>query len=369
MRIRTLCAALAFAMAAAFTFGPVAASAAGPSRDELIKLAQKEGTLTIYSNSSRHSKAGEEFQKKYGIKVVSTQLKDVEIIEKISKEAAAGLKGADLVFVQDSGRVYGELIKPGYVKNYLPPSLAGKLPKEDQNPLPFLFLMKTFIYNNEKDGKAPLTNIWQLADPEWKGRFQMKAPFQEGVNMNFLTMLTRPDIAAKIAAAYKTHYGRDIKLTTKNAGYEWIKAVFNNGLIQGTSDTKISEAVGAMGQDRQLIGLFTTNKLRMADRKKLALETMTAMDPFIGFYYPMYALLPSNAVNVNAAKLFIEYVLTSEGFGPWANSIGDYSPNPDIPVAKGDKPFSEWRKNLIHEDPQWCFEHRAEVEDFLNSIL
>ena len=369
MRIRTLCAALTLSLAAAFTLVPVAGSAAEPSRDELIKLAQKEGTLTVYSNSSRHAKAGQEFEKKYGIKVISTQLKDVEIIEKISKEAAAKLKGADIVFVQDSGRVYGELIKPGYVSNYLPPSLKGKLAKEDQNPLPFLFLMKTFIYNNEKSDKAPLTNIWQLADPEWKGRFQMKAPFQEGVNMNFLTMLTKPEIADKIAKAYKAHYGKDIKLTTKNAGYEWIKAVFNNGLVQGTSDTKLSEAVGAMGQAKQLVGLFTTNKLRMSERKKLALQTVKTMDPFIGFYYPMYCLMPSNAQSTNAAKLFAEYVLTPEGFGPWANSIGDYSPNTDIPVAKGDMPFSEWRKNLIHEDPVWCFEHRAEVEDFLNGIL
>ncbi len=343
--------------------------AAEPSHDQLVALAKKEGSLTIYSNSSRHSKAGESFEKKYGIKVSSTQLKDVEIIEKIAKEASAKIKGADLVFVQDSGRVYGELIKPGYVKNWVPPSLAGKLAKEDQNPLPFMFLMKTFIYNNEKGGKAPFNNIWQLADPAWKGRFQMKAPFQEGVNMNFLTMLTRPDIAAKVAAAYKAHYGKDIKLTTKNAGYEWIKAVFGNGLIQGTSDTKISEAVGAMGQAKQLAGLFTTNKLRMSERKKLALQTVTDMNPFVGFYYPMYCLVPSNSVNSNAARLFIEYVLSPEGFAPWADSIGDYSPNPAIPVAKGDKPFAEWRKNLVHEDPQWCFEHRAEVEDFLNGIL
>jgi iron(III) transport system substrate-binding protein len=354
---------------AAFLCASLAAGAAEPSRDELIGLAKKEGTLTIYSNSSRHAKAGEEFQKKYGIKVVSTQLKDTEIIEKISMEAAQKLKGADVVFVQDGGRVYGELLKPGYVTNYVPPSVAGKLAGEDQNPLAFMYLMKAFIFNSEKDARSPLTNIWQLADPEWAGRFQMKAPFQEGVNMNFLTMLTKPEISEKIAAAYKAHHGKDIKLTTKNAGLEWIKAVFNNKLVEGTSDTKISEAIGAPGQARQWIGLFTANKMRMADRKKLDLAIAENAAPFIGFCYPMYALIPSNAVSANAARLFIEYVLTPEGFGPWANSIGDYSPNPDNPVEAGDKTFAEWRKLLIHEDPQWCFEHRADVEDFLNGIL
>lgn len=345
------------------------AAAAEPTHDELVQLAKKEGTLTIYSNSSRHSKAGEAFEKKYGIKVFSTQLKDVEIIEKISKEASAKLKGADLVFVQDSGRVYGELIVPGYLNNYVPPSMAGKLPKEDQNPLVFEFFNKAIVFNNEKGDASPITNIWQLADPDWKGRFQMKDPFQEGVNMNFLTMLTKPEIAAQIAEAHNAHYGKDIALTTPNAGYEWIKRVFKNGLVLSTSDTKVSEAIGAKGQKTQLAGLITTNKLRMADKKNLALATAMDSRPFVGFYYPMYGMLPTNSRNTNAAKLFLEYVLTAEGFEPWMDSLGDYSPNPEIPVTQGDLSIKEWGKVLVREDPKWCFEHRADVENFLNGII
>lgn len=339
------------------------------SHDKLVELAKKEGTLTIYSNSSRHSKAGESFEKKYGIKVSSTQLKDIEIIEKISREAAANLKGADLVFVQDSGRVYGELIKPGYLTNYVPPELKDKLAKEDQNPLVFEFFNKTIIFNSENGEDSPIKNIWELTDPAWKGRFQVKDPFQEGVNINFLTMLTKPEIATKIADAYKEHYGKDIELTTPNAGYEWIKKFFQNGVVLGTSDTKISEAVGAKGQKTQLAGLFTTNKLRMADKKGLALKNAIGTKPFLGFYYPMYGMIPVNSKNTNAAKLFLSYVMTEEGFAPWINNLGDYSPNPDIPVTEGDMSIKEWDKLLVREDPEWCFEHRAEVEDFLNSIL
>ena len=339
------------------------------SHDTLVELAKKEGTLTIYSNSSRHSKAGEEFEKKYGIKITSTQLKDIEIIEKISREAAANLKGADLVFVQDGSRVYGELIKPGYLTNYVPAELKDKLAAGDQNPLVFEFFSKTIIYNSESGEDSPIKNIWQLTDPEWKGRFQMKDPFQEGVNVNFLTMLIKPEISAKMADAYKAHYGKDIELTTENAGYEWMKKFFQNGVVLGTSDTKISEAVGAKGQKVQFAGLFTTNKLRMSGKKELALKSANEINPFIGFYYPMYGMIPANSKSTNAAKLFLSYVMSEEGFKPWMNNPGDYSPNPDIPVTEGDRPIQEWDDLLIREDPEWCFEHRSEVEDFLNGIL
>ncbi len=354
---------------AAWTLFSVAgANAAEPSREDLIKQAQQQGTLTIYSNSSRHSLAGEEFGKKYGIKVSSTQLKDVEIIEKIAKEASAKIKGADVVFVQDSGRVYSELIKPGYLTNYVPPAIVGKLAKEDENPLVFLFLVKAIVFNSEKSEVSPITNVWQLTDPDWKGRVQMKDPFQEGVNMNFLTMVTKPDIADKLAAAYKAHYGKDIALTTPNAGYEWIKKLFQNGLVLGTSDTKLSEAVGAQGQARQLAAIITTNKMRMSEGKKLALKSAVTAKPFAGFYYPMYAMIPSNSHNTAAAKLFIEYVLTKDGFGPWVDSLGDFSPNPDNPGAKDDLSLAEYRKIMVREDHVWCSDQRYKVEDFLNSI-
>ncbi len=359
---------LAFCSIAIWSFLTATGVNAEPSREELIKQAQQEGTLTIYSNSSRHSLAGEAFGKKYGIKVSSTQLKDVEIIEKVAKEASAKINGADVVFVQDSGRVLGELITPGFLTNYVPPSIAAKVAKEDQNPLVFLFLVKAIVFNSEKSDASPITNVWQLTDADWKGRVQMTDPFQEGVNMNFLTMVTRPDIAEKLAAAYKAHYGKDITLTTANAGYEWIKKLFQNSLVLGTSDTKLSEAIGAQGQAKQLAGLITTNKMRMSEGKKLTVKPAATAMPFAGFYYPMYAMIPANSRSTAAAKLFIEYVLTQDGFGPWVDSLGDFSANPDNPGAKDDRSLAEWRKILVREDPQWCFEQRYKVEDFLNSI-
>jgi iron(III) transport system substrate-binding protein len=84
--------------------------------------------------------------------------------------------------------------------------------------------------------------------------------------------------------------------------------------------------------------------------------------------YPAFLHLTANAKHPNAAKLFIEYLMTEEGFAPWARDVGAYSSNSTIPINEGDHPVSFWDPRLIGEDPQFIFEHRAEVEEFVNNI-
>ena len=182
-------------------------------------------------------------------------------------------------------------------------------------------------------------------------------------------MVTREDWAEKLATAYKNLYGKDIELTTPNAGYEWIKMLYANGAVLGKSDTTIAENVGAKGQARQLAGLFTLNKLRTAEAKNLALAPAYNVEPFSGFMYPAYVFITKNAKSPNAAKLFIEYSMTEEGWVPF-NTMGDYSPvsylqdNSEDPLT-----LSDWASQLIYEDYQWCAEARADVEEFITSIV
>lgn len=340
------------------------------THDELVAAAQAEGKVVVYAVTSRIANAAQTFTEKYGIKVEATNLKDFELVEKISKEGSTGAVGADFVLCQDGGRVMGELINLEYLYNYVPPTMKDVIPSEFQNPLAFAFINKVFIFNNEDTSEYPFTNIWALTTPEWAGSFQFKNPFQEGVNANFLTMVTKPEVADEIAAAYKEYFGKEITLTTPNAGYEWIKRIFENNLIITTSDTKTAESIGVKGQHKSRnVGLFVFSKLRYISSKNLALQPIMDMDPFSGFYYPIYALMSTNAQHPNAAKLFIEYLLTEEGFAPWGKNIGTYSSNPNIPIQEGDYPMSTWVDILVEEDPTYCFEHRAEVEEFLNEYI
>ena len=56
------------------------------TQEELIAAAQAEGKVVVYSITSRISGAAAEFEKKYGIKVEASNLKDGELIEKVTRE-------------------------------------------------------------------------------------------------------------------------------------------------------------------------------------------------------------------------------------------------------------------------------------------
>lgn len=337
--------------------------------EELVAAAKKEGKVVVYSITSRISKAAEAFEAKYGIKVEASNLKDGELIEKITKEVGGGIKGADFVIAQDSGRVLGQLINTGYLVNYVPESMKAIIPEKYQNPLQFQFINKVFIFNSEKTTEPVIKNVWELCDPEWKGLVQFKDPNSEGVNSNFLTMLTSPEWSEKLAVAYKNHYGKDIELTTENAGFEWIKRFFENGVVLGNSDTTISENIGIKGQAKTTLGLFVFSKTRFDESKDLALLPMTEIEPFSGFYYPAFLMMTANAQNPNAAKLFIEFLLTEEGFEPWSKDVGAYSVNAAVPINEGDHGLAFWEERLVAEDPAWLFANRAKVEEFVNNYI
>ncbi len=336
---------------------------------DLVPLAKKEGKLKVYSITSRVSKAGAAFEKKYGIKVEATDMKDFELIDKISTEVKAKAEGADMVIAQDSGRVYGELLTTGYLQNYVPADLMSAIPEANRSPLVFAYMNKVLLYNNENGKPAPITNLWQLTDPKNKGKFFFKSPLQEGINANFLTMLTKPEVAEKLAKAYEDLYHKKLETKEKNAGYAWIKGAFQNGLVMGSSDTSMTESLGIKGQNITGIGMLNYSKIRYAAKKNLALAAADKVTPFCGFYYPEYALMVKDAKHPAAAKLFIQFLLSPEGFKYWQDDMGTYSGNTTLKPAKGDKALAEWEKVMVGDDPQFIFEHRAEVEEFISKMI
>ncbi|MBE6108739.1 MAG: ABC transporter substrate-binding protein [Erysipelotrichaceae bacterium] len=340
------------------------------SFDDLVAKAQEEGgPIRIYSTHSSVEKGAALFTEKYGIEVEFTQIGDAEMIEKVANEVRAGVEGGvDLIFVQDGARLKNELIDTGYVVNYVNERIASWLPEEDLFPLVFQYCSKVFIYNSENQDGTRWENIWAVTDPANYGLFQMKDTGAEGVNANFFTMLLKEENIQKLEAAYKEYYGTDLVLTEENAAYEWIKLAYQNGLILGTSDTKICEAVGAAGQNQDFIGLFTLNKYAKKDEKGLILEIADDMNPIAGFFYPIYGLVSAKAEHPYGAQALLEYLYTPEGWEPWTTRVGDYSANTENAPAEGDKTIAEWSNVLVREDAAFVAEHRAEMEDFISSI-
>ncbi len=340
------------------------------TREELAEKAMAEsGTFVVYGNTSRIATAAEDFAAIYGISVESNNLKDQEIYTKLRSENGRG--AADMVMIQDSAQL-SDAIDEGLVLNFVPASVKDVLEESDQQPaLVHQYLNKLFIYNNQGDSVPAIRNVWELTAPEMKGNVIFKNPETEKVNMNFLIMCTEPAWAEKLAEAYRDWKGTDIDLGSfENAGYKWV-AEFLDNVTFGKSDTSIAEEVSqktAAGK----IGLFVLSKLRSSS---VLTENLTvaqydasangyAIEPFSGFMYPMYTMVNTKATRPYTAMLFIEYLMSQEGFAPWGKSIGSYSPNPAFTVNEGDLSIDVWKANLVMEDANYILDS-FEVEDFI----
>ena len=369
-KILSLVLALALSLCACSAFADVPADiAAGSemSHDELVaKALEENGTFFAAGNTSRIETALNAFSELYGIPVEAGKLKDQEIYEKLESNSI------DMVMIQDGANLL-DYIDAGKLINFIPASVKDVIAEGDREPaLVHQFINKLFIYNNKGDNVPAIKNVWELTDPAMKGNVIFKNPATEKVNMNFLVMLTSDDWSAKLAEAYKSWKGEDIDLGEyKNAGYKWI-AEFLTNVTFIKSDTTIAEEVSQNTAEGK-IGLFVLSKLRsssvLTDNLTVAQYDATAngytVEPFSGFMYPMYLMIPANAKRPYTAMLFSEYLMSAEGFVHWGKDIGAYSPNPGIVPNEGDLGLDIWKANLVIEDPEYIL-NSLEVEDFIN---
>ena len=346
------------------------------SHDQLVEKAMaEEGTFIVYGNTSRITTALENFQKIYDIPGESNNLKDAEIYTKLESEASGSGKGADMVMIQDGAQLTYAM-DDGILLNFLPADIKDTVAEEDQNPLIHQWINKVFIYNNLGDSVPAIKNVWELTDPAMKGNIIFKNPENEQVNMNFLVMVTSDKWADALAQAYKDWKGEDIDLGEyKNAGYKWI-AEFLSNCTFGSSDTTIAEEISQETAGGK-IGLFVLSKLRsssvLTDNLTVAQYDASAngysIAPFSGFMYPMYSLIPASATRPYTAALFIEYLMTADGFQPWGKSIGAYSTSSAVAPNEGDLGIDTWKSTLVTEDAEYILDNYEAVSSFVIKYL
>ena len=122
--------------------------------DDLLAAGIKNGNkLTIYTTHSVIEDAVKAFAVKYGIPadmVEATQIGDTNQITQVATESQANVagQGADLIFIQDGGRVLTELVEPGYVYNWYNEEIKELAGANCEPLLVWDFCNKVFIYNN-----------------------------------------------------------------------------------------------------------------------------------------------------------------------------------------------------------------------------
>jgi len=333
---------LLFACLGVFVFA--AGSFAAQDWEDIIAKAKEEGEVVTYGTSSRVERVEAVMLARYGISVRHAKMSDMEITERIVREKQAGVHEVDFIMAEDILGVATQLLPAGYVENFVPEMYRDLIADDYLDPLVFLVQPRTILYNTEVYDECPITNLWELTTEKWHGKVIMRDPEITSTNVSFFAEIVAN--GDQMAAAYKDYFGKDIKLTTENAGWEFLKRLAQNRVVTVGSDDDVAEAVGSRGQTNPPVGFSTVGKLRLNEEQNLALDVAEGIVPTNGYHYPAYGLLVGNAPHPNAAKLFIRVLLTDAGAQAWTQDMGNFSTNPDNSYCP-DNPIGgldEWKE-------------------------
>ena len=119
----------------------------------LYELAKGEGKVVVYSVSSRIKTAAASFMEQYpGVVVEAYDMRMPAIIEKLEREAAAGVKNADVILGNDNGgSLTFEALPSGLVSGYIPTDMQDTISAVIKESPIFDFTVElvTLFYNNE----------------------------------------------------------------------------------------------------------------------------------------------------------------------------------------------------------------------------
>lgn len=302
--------------------------------EAMIEAARTEPPINVYDSTGKIVEMAENFAKEYGLQATGTKAKASEQLELVLREAMAGNVQADVVIISDAPAAIGQLVPQGFAGSWLAPDLVDKVDPGYRDPLVVVTMPVVWAYNTELFDTCPIANMWELTEPEWKGRVAFEDPLGKTVYTDwFNQMEAHGDV--DLAAAYEAHFGKSLDTATESATRTFIKALAGNSPLMTSSDNAASEAAAAPGQTEPFIALVSAAKFRENEASGFHLGLCKGMEPWIGFTNAGVGLIASGTDSPNAARLFLRYVMTAEGIAPQAQD-GKMSSNRDVGLPEGE---------------------------------
>lgn len=305
------------------------ASAADFDLKALIEAAKAEQPITVYASTGKIKKAAAAFTEKYGIEAVGQKVKGAAQIEMVLRENQSKNVIGDVLISSDAAATLAELVPGGVVYSWLPPDLAGDIPKDSQDPVVVWRDPAIWSYNSDKYDSCPVKNIWALTEPDWNRKVALSDPLNKPGYVDwFNQMETHWDQA--VADAYEAHYGKKLDTSSQSATAIWVAALAENAPLLTDSDSAAAEAIGTPGQADPFVGLVSSAKYRDTKDGGLTMAICKDIQPYVGFANPSYGLIAAETKSPNAAKLFLHFMMTEEGVSPMTRD-GKVSGNAMVP--------------------------------------
>jgi iron(III) transport system substrate-binding protein len=344
-----------------------------PATDDWAAIeaaAKAEGSVVVYSNSSRVQDAAAAWALVYpDIKIEANDMGGAEVVTKTREEQKAGAYTGDVWFNAQGPDMVGEFLPNEYLWKFLPTELLSVMPEENQNPVATASTeVFGFIYNSELNPNGcPIKNLWELTDATWKGKIFIKDPIVSAEDLGML--MTIASHADDMAAAYKTLYGKDFNTDaafgadTPDAGYLWIKKFAQNQPVgvAGSDDVWGAMAIPGLKATDNSLGWAPLSKYRNVVSGKAVFEPCVGLSPVIGAQKHNYLAVINQAPHPNAAKLFIRFALSPDGFKPW-NQVGQFSGNTSITPVEAALAFKSLP--VYNFDNMYVFKNITAFHDF-----
>lgn len=329
------------------------------------EAAKKEGTVLVYANSSKVEKAAEAFMELYPeINVQAYDLGGDDVLMKTLEEQKAGAFTGDVWFSSGGADLVGQVLPKNYVWRFVPDSTAAYTPEQYTQPLLMSrFGTSIFAYNSELNETCPITNIWELTQPEWKGKFFIEDPLNDASTLSKL--ITIAYHADEVKQAYVDLYGSEpvLDADTPDAGWLWLKRFAQNGPIPQPGGDEVDSAFATPGMTDSYMALTSYSNMADVQDGILAFAPCMGLQPTMGVQSQSYVGIINQAPHPNAAKLWIKYITSPDGRKPWAK-FGTYFPDSTYEVPEGQIPLDEMFKMTWFIAEQYAYEHMLEARDF-----
>ena len=258
----------------------------------LIDAAKKEGRLAWYTAlviDQFALPAAAAFEKKYGVKVEPIRTTSTEITLRISSEGKAGRVFADVF----DGFGPTQLVKEGLVESYIPDS--GKtLPGEFRDPRGYWIAGNYYVltpgYNSDlvKPSEAPKT-LEDFLDPKWKGKLVWGTT-------------PSPTSASGFIGLALAEFG-------EQKGMDYLRKLATQGVIPVANSGRALLNQVIAGEFP--IAMLIFNNHAVISKAKGAPAEWIKLNPSIGLL-SVFSIV-RGAPHPNAAKLFLEFLLSPEG--------------------------------------------------------
>lgn len=336
--------------------------------------ANKEGSVVVYANSSKFEKLIEPWAALYpNIKLEGGDTDG--ITTKMQAEQEAGNVVGDVWFNSDGHILYGQFMPNQWIWSYLPPGVTETADVTADRPFAVQrHSVDVWGYNREvhPDG-CPLTNWWELTDAKLAGKIFMEDPLSDPSTTAKITLIV--DHADEMAAAYKDYFGKDwttdeaakpdaFGVAPENAGYLFLRKLALNKPVMEPGGDEVDTAYASLGMDKTVepgYGLTGWDSYKATLDGEIAMAPCLTMKPVIGIFKSNYVAIANKAPHPNAAKLFIKYILSQDGFKPW-NNVGTFPAADGLKAWDGAPALSDIK--VWPSDDAFAWANNSKVRDF-----